>query len=247
MTKENSMRNNLPFRFNPHKLRKKDLVWLMTHKCRHGHTYMEHPGCFYVEQPSESPIHERIGFLDIESTNLKASFGYVISWAIKEKGGKLYHACVTPEEICRESATKLETPVKIDYRILKEFYHTVIQFDKVFVYWGKNRRHDIPYLRHRCLKAGVEFPLYKEVLCIDLYDWARNFLSMHSYRLGAVCQEFGIPAKDHPLTGQIWIKANAGNKRALNFILKHNDEDVICMEPLHAMLEPFARLSKTSI
>jgi len=238
---------NTAFKFNPYKLKKKEMTWLMTHKCSHGHTYMEHPSCFYREQPDTSPLKERIGFLDIESTNLKASFGYVISWAIKEKGGKLYHDLVTREEILREADTKLKSPVKIDYRILKEFYNTVTKFDKIFVYWGKNRRHDIPYLRHRCLKAGVDFPLYREVICIDIYDWTKSFLSMHSYRLGAVCQEFGIPAKQHPLTGQVWIKANAGNEKALEFILEHNDEDVICLEPVYKMLEPFARLQKTSI
>ena len=84
-------------------------------------------------------------------------------------------------------------------------------------------------------------------MCWDVYDWTRNMLSMHSYRLGTVCGEFGIPAKMHPLTGQVWIKANAGNPKALKFILEHNDEDVICLEPVYKMLEPFARRNKVSM
>jgi len=235
-----------PLNFN--KLKNSEKNWLYNNRCKeHGRRYTEHPACFFNDTPPMSPITERIGFLDIESTNLKAIFGYVISWAIKEKDGPLYHACVTKEEIQRESSTSLETPVRIDHRILREFYKTIIKFDKVCVYWGKNRRHDIPFLRHRCLKAGVPFPLYQEVLCLDVYDWTRNFLSMHSYRLAAVCQEFEIPAKQHPLTGRIWIKANAGNKKALDFILEHNDEDVVCLEPLYDLLEPFARRQRTSI
>jgi len=236
-----------PFKFNPHKLKKKEMVWLMTHKCKHGHTYMEHPACYYLEQPQDSPVQEKIGFLDIESTNLKASFGYVISWCIKEYQGKLYEDVISPKDIQREARTKLDGEIVIDKRILKNFYDTVTKFDKIFVYWGKNRRHDIPFLRHRCLKTGIPFPFYGEIILIDMYDWTKSFLSLHSYKLEVVCKEFDIPAKGHPLTGQIWIKANAGNKKALQYILEHNREDVICLEPLYEMLEPFARRQRTSI
>lgn len=241
------LKNSGAFRFNPHKLLNREKIWLMTNYCRHGHTYMEHPKCYYNELPSTSPIKERIGFLDIESTNLRATFGYVISWAIKERGGQLIHDCVTKEEIQAEANTSLGSAIKIDHRILQSFYNITKDFDRLVVYWGRNRRHDIPYLRHRCLKAGVDFPIYKEVILLDVYDWVRNFLSMHSNRLEKVCEEFEIPAKKHKLTGNIWIKAGTGNKKALAHILDHNDEDVLCLEPLYNVLEPFARQQKASI
>lgn len=234
-------------KFNPHKLLKKDLVWLMTHTCKHGHTYIEHPKCYFTDLPDTSPVEEKIGFLDIESTNLKASFGYIISWAIKEKGGKIVGACITPADIKREAVSSLKAPCVIDKRILEKFSVEVSKFDKVCVYWGKNRRHDIPFLRQRCLKHGIHFPIYQEVMCLDMYDWCRNFLSMHRYSLMAVCGEFGIPAKSHQLTGQMWLKAGAGNKSALDFIYEHNKEDCECLEPLYEMLEVYSRRNRTSI
>jgi uncharacterized protein YprB with RNaseH-like and TPR domain len=235
--------------FNPRKMLKAELIWIMTTRCNeHGRPYSEHPGCLAKEQPLWMPSGERVGFLDIESTNLKANFGYVISWAIKELGkDKVYSACVRPSEIRKEARSSLTEPVAIDHRVLRKFYETVMKFDKVCVYWGKNRRHDIPFLRHRCLKAGVSFPLYKEVLCIDVYDMCKNFLSLHSYRLEVVCNEFAIPAKGHKLTGQIWVKSNSGNKLALDHILSHNIEDVVCLEPVYKMLEPFTGRQRPSI
>lgn len=200
--------------------------------------YLEHYGCFVREKPADSPLTERIGFMDIESSNLKASFGIVLSYCIKEAGGNLISNVITPAEL-RDGI--------FDKRLLEEFNRDLKPFHRIVVYWGKDRRHDLPFLRTRALKWGIPFPLYKEIFVVDLYDWARNKLSLHSYRLETVCRELGIPAKEHPLTGEIWIKALAGDKEALNYILIHNQEDVICLEPLYKRLEPFVRNSKVSI
>lgn len=239
------MKNSKQINWN--RLLKREFLWLATHFCRHNHRYIEHMNCYWTEAPDPSPLKEKIGFLDIESTNLKSSFGYVISWAIKEQDGELFSACVRPDEIRKESRSSLEDIILIDKRILEKFYKTAMKFDKLCVYWGKNRRHDVPYLRQRCLRANVPFPLYGDIFCLDMYDWTKNFLSMHSYRLAAVCEAFNIPAKSHKLTGEVWIKAATGNQAALDFIMEHNNEDVLCLEPLYEMLEPFARRQRTSI
>jgi uncharacterized protein YprB with RNaseH-like and TPR domain len=219
------------------KLKKSEVEWLNDNTCRHRHTYLEHYRCFLEEKPV-SPMKERIGFLDIETSNLKASFGYIISYCIKEMGGEMYERLITPKEI--------KTGV-FDRELLKQFFTDVSRFDRVCVYWGKDRRHDVPFLRTRALKAGTDFPLYRDICVIDLYDWGKNKLSLHSYKLGVVCQELGIPAKEHPLDGTTWVRAMAGDKDALNYILTHNREDVVCMEPLYTRLEPFMRKTKVTI
>jgi uncharacterized protein YprB with RNaseH-like and TPR domain len=183
-------------------------------------------------------MKERIGFLDIETSNLKASFGYVISYCIKERGGGMLERLITGREI--KNGT-------FDTDLLKQFSEDVSQFQRVCVYWGKDRRHDIPFLRTRALKAGTNFPLYREVVVSDLYDWAKNKLSLHSYKLEVVCRELDIPAKGHPLDGKTWVRAMAGDKGALEYILLHNREDVVCMEPLYNMMEPFMRRTRVTI
>jgi uncharacterized protein YprB with RNaseH-like and TPR domain len=219
------------------KLKKSEILWLSQHRCEHGVTYLEHYNCFLREAP-ESPVTERVGFLDIETSNLKASFGYVISYCCKVQGAELRERILTPKEI--QSGT-------FDFELLKQFNHDIEDLTRLAVYWGKDRRHDIPFLRTRALKQGLDFPLYRDIMVVDLYDWAKNKLSLHSHKLEVVCRELNIEAKGHPLNGDIWVRAMAGSKDALDYILLHNREDVICLEPLYAMLEPFMRNTKVTI
>ena len=228
-----------PNQFNLKKLKKSEIEWLYFHQCKHRHSYISHPSCYWAERPDESPIEETIGFFDIESSNLKASFGYVISYCIKPMGKLPLVRCITPKEI--HSGT-------FDKRLLHQFYDDARQFTRLVCYWGKDRRHDVPFLRTRALKAGVPFPKYGSLYLTDLYDWTKNKLSLHSYRLETACREFGIPAKTHPLDGHTWVKAMAGNQKALDYIGKlHCKEDVVCLEPLYLKIEPYVRGRKESI
>ena len=54
-----------------HRLKKIEIVWLAKHKCKHGHTYLEHYNCYLKEMP-DGRIQEKVGFLDIETTGLDA-------------------------------------------------------------------------------------------------------------------------------------------------------------------------------
>lgn len=186
-----------------------------------------------LKQKPVNPMKERIGFLDIETSYLKASLGYVISYCIKEKDGRMFECLITPHEI--KSGV-------FDKELLKQFSNDITNFDRVCVYWGKDFRHNITSLRNRTLKANTDFPLYRDICVIDLYDWAKIRLSLHSYKLGVVCQELGIPAKEHSLDGTTWVRAMAGDQKALDSILTHNRENVVCMEPLYERLRPQHRL-----
>ena len=122
-----------------------------------------------------------------------------------------------------------------------------MKYSRVVVYWGRDRRHDLPFLRSRALKYGIDFPLYKSLYVTDVYDWAKGKLSLHSYRLQVVCEYLGIPAKQHPLDGDRWLAASIGDEKALKYIWDHNVEDVVALEPVYDYLEPFVRGSKVSI
>ena len=61
-----------------HRLKKQELVWLATHRCRHRHLYIEHYNCYLKEHPDR----EKIGFLDIESSNLDGDYGIMLSYWI---------------------------------------------------------------------------------------------------------------------------------------------------------------------
>ena len=227
-------------KFNVHKLTRAELAWLASNTCKaHRVSYLSHPNCYYIERPDDSPIEERVGFLDIESTHLKASFGYCLSYYIKTRGkDELLGRVLTSKEI---------TSGKFDQDLLKEFIRDALTYDRLCVYWGRDRRHDIPFLRTRALKFGISFPLYKDIYVTDVYDMTKNKLSLHSYRLQAVCDYLGIPAKQHPLSGEIWLDCSIGKQYALDWVRDHNIEDVTCLEPVYNALEPYFRGTKVSI
>ena len=242
-------KSNNSYRFNYKKLRKKDIEWLDAHYCKHSKSFVEHPACYWKEQPDTSPIKEKIGFLDIETANLDAPFGFVISWCIKEQGGGLAGAYISEYDIEKERNSKLSTKVKTDEDILCQFVKEAKRYDKLVVYWGKNRRHDIPFLRHRCIRLGLQFPLYGEVFLVDLWDQVRNHLKMgfRGNSLFSVCNEFGIKAKGTKCPRYYWVKAAHGNVAAIKTIYEHNKDDVICLEPLYELLEPYSRRMRTSL
>lgn len=225
-------------RFNPNKLLKREMIWLMQHRCRHGATYMEHPSCYFKEQPDDGPVMEKIGFLDIETSNLNADFGYIFSYCIKELDGPIYEYVIKPGEI---------RAFTFDKNLMKQFYKDVMQFDRLVVYWGKDRRHDIPFLRQRAIKWGVPFPLYREVFVNDLYDIVKAKLKLHRSGLANACEFFDIPCKQHRLDPNRWQKAMAGSQEALDHILKHNEEDCVSTEQLWKLLRDYSRNPNTTI
>ena len=215
---------------------------MMTHYCRHSHTYASHPNCYFSEKPylqdANAPGVERIGFLDIESTGLKANWDYVLCYCIKELDGQIIERGITSKEI--HSYT-------FDKGVVSQLCKDIRNYDRIVVHYGKDRRHDIPFLRTRALKWGLDFPTYKELNVTDTYDMAKAKLSLHSNRLETICDFFEVPAKGHRLNVNIWQKAQLGDKKSLQWILEHCREDVRSLEAVWKMLVPFFRNGETSI
>lgn len=225
---------------NLHKLTKTEIARLATLKCRHGHSYLSHPACFDMERPDLAAEKRHLGFFDIETSHLKANFGFVLGYRIWDDDNQvMLGRNVTSQEI--------NPKFLFDEVLLREMIEDFKKFTHLVVYYGKDRRHDLPFVRTRALMAGTKFPEYGELGIIDMYDMAKNKLSLHSYRLGVVCEELGIEAKGHPLKGKMWIMANAGHQPSLDYIGVHNEEDVKCMPPVLYALEPMYRRLKASI
>lgn len=203
---------------NLRSLPKEKLIFMATNKCKHGHTFLEHPNCF-------KEIPERIGFFDIEASNLNADFGIMISYAIKELDGPVLSSIITPKELASKH---------LDRRLTKECIEDIRKFDRIITYYGTN--FDLPFVRTRSLLHGLDFPVYKEVKHTDVFYWAKTKLCLHRKRLQVVCDFLGIPSKGHPMIPNIWNAAMTGNKKALKHILIHNREDVISLEEVYKRL-----------
>jgi len=226
------------------RLKKSEIIWLSQHKCKnHGHTYLEHPGCIDRDKPEGCPVKERIGFLDIESGgSLTADFGYTFCYCILGDDGVMTERSVTTKEI---------RSYVFDEPLLRQFCKDVREYDRLVVYYGKSsgfrQRHDIPFLRTRCAKFGLDFPLYGEVKVTDAYDIVRGKFKLARNRMQTVCDFLGIPSKEHKLNPDIWMRALAGDDKSLKFITTHCREDVRSTAILYYRILDYANKTNTSI
>jgi len=170
------------------------------------------------------PIRE--AFLDIEASQLNATFGQMLSWALKPRGQP------TASDVIRRRTEKEER------RILKTLLAALNDVDLIYTYYGS--RFDVPFIRTRCLYHGLSFPAYLELYHRDVYYVARRCLRLHSTRLAAVAEFLGIEGKT-PVDPKVWVAAGFGDQKALQYILEHNRADVEVLELVWEVLERFAR------
>jgi len=219
------------------RLTKQEILKFSKMTCEHGHPLISHPNCLAKEVKFE----ERVGFLDIETSNFSASFGVIASWCIKQDGGKIYEGCLQGEDFEEKSG-------HYDKRILKDCIDTMRKFDRLVVYWGKDKRFDIPFLRTRAVTMELDFPIYQERLVSDLYDIVRMKFKLGRNSLAAACKQFGIASKDTPMSPDMWVKAIVGrDPKSMKWILQHNREDVESTEALWHRINQYSNLTKTSI
>ena len=207
-------------------------------RCVHGHTALEHPSCWN----KLNGTIERIGFADIEASNLTATFGIVYTYCIKELDGKLIKRAISLDDLYTG---------KFDKNLIASFIDDTKQFTRLVFHYGNDRRFDLPFLRTRAVKWGLPFPEYKCINVSDTYPILRNKFKLHSNRLETACDFFDIPAKAHKLNPEIWLNMITGNrklmKKAIDYILIHNIEDVVSLEMLWKKISKFIKVGQTSI
>lgn len=188
------------------------------------------------EQPEDSPFIEKIGFLDIESTGLKGNWDYMLCACVKELNGEILGRHLTQREI---------TSYKFDKNLTKELIATINKFDRVVTYYGA--RFDIPFIKTRAEKWGLDFPAYRDLWATDVYFIAKRNLLLHSTRLMHVCDLLGIPSKGHKLDPDIWQKAQSGHVPSLEWIFAHCKEDVTSLEEAYKRLQKYTLPKKESV
>ena len=180
------------------------------------------------------PIELRQCYLDIETSQLNASFGHMYSWALKPRGRAVVYSAIVRKRSLEE-----------EKRIIKELLSKFTDYDEVVTYYGK--RFDIPFLRTRALFHGLDFPEYMELYHLDLWFVARARMKLHSNRLDTVAKFLQVPDSKTPLDFNVWVKASFGDKKALQYILTHNIQDVKVLEQVHLKLEPYFKGTRSSI
>lgn len=219
---------------NIKRLKKSEIEWLWKNKCKHKHNYLEHYSCYLSENPQESPMYEKTAAFDIECSNLKATFGIIFSYALRLEDGTLLGRALTPSEMKRGI---------YDKELLKEMVSDIRQVDRT-VGWFSSL-FDNNFCLSRCLLHDIPWIQPKEVKHTDLWKFAKRKLALHRNSLQCACDFLGIPAKGHPIKSDVWFKAMAGRKDALEYIFTHNVEDVDSTMEVYKKVKPY--LSRSSV
>jgi uncharacterized protein YprB with RNaseH-like and TPR domain len=216
------------------RLKKSELVWLGLHNCKHGHSYLEHYSCFL----NEAPVSKRVGYLDIETSNLDADFGIMLCYCIKEAGVDFIHEGV----ITQKEATHATTP---DKRLVEQCIEDIKKFDLLYGYYSS--KFDMKFIRTRAVSMNIDFPSFGTLKHKDIYYVVKNKFKLHSNRLEVACNELlGHSDKTH-FDGNIWRQAVQGDKKALGYILSHCENDVLDLEKLVNKVIDFAYPSVVSL
>lgn len=209
------------------RLKKSEIIQLRNRKCKkHRHSYLDHYQCFLTDK-NEQP---KIGFLDIETSNLNGDFGFIFSYCILSDDGKMFQRILSPKEI---------KSGEFDKNLLHQFCLDIKKFDKVITHYGD--RFDGPFLRTRALLYGCDFPKPGMIRHVDMWMVLRKKFKLRNNRLQTYCDFYGIASKKHPMNPRQWQRANAGDPAALRWILTHNKEDVTSTAKLYRKLSPFVR------
>lgn len=202
-------------------------------RCEHSHSGLEHPVCWQRDAP------KKIGYLDIEASNLDADFGMILSWCIKHGDLDKYEGYVLRRRDYRT--------VERDKEAIRRLIIALGKFDTIVTYYGHDWQFDMPFIRARALKYGFQFIPYKGLIHIDLYRSAKAKFKLHSGRLDAAVDFFNLGEKTK-IKGDMWVRANAKfDKKALGYIWEHNKIDTEVLEKLHKLLMPYITVSRRSI
>lgn len=171
---------------------------------------------------------------DIETSHLKGDFGYCLAFGYKYYGAKRTHVLSIADYPAHAKDPTNDTAlIKDAHRILTDEADVIVSF------YGKE--FDRKFLNTRMMMAGLS-PLpplgYEHV---DCYYAARYNFALHSNRLASVAAAVGAPIEETPLSGAIWVRAMAGDKKAIKYIVEHCRRDVDVLEYVYTKLRPYIR------
>ncbi len=217
---------------------KDDLLSVLNFRCEHRHTAETHPAC-YIK--SDNCKTERIIAYDLETSNLHADFGIILSWCAQSIfTGEVYSDTLTLEDIKLGILDKRIVKSCVD--LLQTYDRWVGQFSTYF---------DNPFLRTRAVKWGLSFPVAGEVWHTDVWAIAKRKLKLHSNRQGSIAETVlghDVKTRIHP---DIWTKVQFGSDKArveaLAYVLDHNKKDTAQLVENYLALRRFVREGKTSI
>ena len=221
-----------------HRMTKAEMVSASKWRCplpgHSRHTGLEHWTCF-VEHGMEQ---ERLGFFDIETSNLKADYGIIFGYCIKSSDSdEIVERFITQKELRRSQC--------LDKEVVKQLIIDVQGFDRLVTHYGT--RFDLPFARARAEYWGLRFPEYGTIFHTDTYYMARRALQISSNRLENVCNHLFGESQKTRIMAKYWIMGLQGDTKSIEYIADHCRKDVLDLERVYNRLLVYTKGGKKSI
>lgn len=225
-------------------LNKDELRKMSNWKCQHGHTGISHPLCY--ERYKDVNFGERIGFLDIETTDLNADYGVITCYCLKDANSdKIYEDAITLDDIKKYSSKNRNIEPKEDTRVIKSLVRDISNFDRLVLHYGCG--FDIPFIRTRAVICGIPFPHHGLYVMSDTWVMLKKKFKLSKNSLENGCRKLvGVTLKDH-LSMSIKHGALRGEQWAINDMLVHCRKDVLDTEKLYNLINLYSKKVKSFI
>lgn len=172
----------------------------------------------------------KVAVLDIESTGLQADYGYVLAACLKEVNSDNLQGTIHTLRIDDKDNPNKSS----DEWILKNLITRMDSYDLIITWYGSG--FDIPFINSRALRWGLRPPVRN--FRRDLYYVARANGRLRSNKLVVWDQFLNGKALKTPITSDIWNLAIRGDKKALDYIVKHCELDVLSTEKMYKKFMP---------
>lgn len=173
--------------------------------------------------------------VDIETTNLDANFGIILCAAVKEEGKKA--------EVFRiDQQAGFGDPAYGDRELVLKLRERLEQCAAVaspIVTWF-GTYFDLAYIQTRLLMNG-DMPILNPPMHVDLWKISRYNLKMSNNRLQTASEAFTTKSEKTRIIPGIWLQAVRGEKKALDYVVKHCVLDVEITEQVLQRFKPFIK------
>lgn len=171
----------------------------------------------------------RICFFDLETSNLAADFGLLLSACWKFLDSDEVYTLRLDQFPGRFGMAQ-------ERHLVKSLSKGLSDADILVAHYGE--RFDQPYLNTKLLMHGMK-PM-PPIKMVDTWRIARSRFKLSSNRLAALIEALDIPYKKTPIERNMWVDAMCGSKKAMDYVVEHNVADVLALEQVYLKLRPWA-------
>lgn len=165
-------------------------------------------------------------FYDLESTHLKADWGWLLSSAVKYSNKKTAECkSIGPNARCN------------DQTLVEWTLEKLAKADLMVGWYSKG--FDYKLLLTKCVEYRIippPLPQHLDLWVTPYSDWL-----LQSNRLENVQQFLNLPDSKTKIWKKHWKQAMSGDRKSLAYIVEHNIQDVIVLEQAYNEIRPYIK------